>query len=476
MIDKPAHTPEAYFSGSTPEGTVDWELMCVLLEEDQFEQAAQFLQALLSQNQEGAPTSDDRLLAAAHQVCLACLQCRRELEWHRTAFQESLNHIRELKVQLEALLDELSKNKDAATAESNYTPLPKWAPDIALKSGVLFWRQRLQKAWASLTGRKNSEISHELIPASLRSPFPDPAIDATDSHQEVPEVPIPRTQAHPKASSGSSVSEINQDRPVVEQDEEIKSRTPTLVVYCLGAFRVLQDKQPVSPWNGLKSQSIFKYLISLNGKPVAKDVLMDMFWPETDLESARRNLHQAVYSLRQSLRRIRPNYAHIQFENNNYFLNPEMYIWCDFQEFEDKVETGKRLKDQGQLAETSFEFGIAESIYQGDFLEEDLYDEWPRSMRSYLRETYLEISEWLIEYHLSRSEYTAASALCRKVLNRDNCREHVHRLLIQCYLVQGQRHLALRQYHICRQALKEELDLDPAEATLALYPLITMAK
>ena len=244
------------------------------------------------------------------------------------------------------------------------------------------------------------------------------------------------------------------------------------MVYYLGSFRVFQNEQLVSSWNGLKSQSIFKYLASLKGKPIAKDVLMEMFWPDTDLDSSRRNLHQAIYSLRQTLRKEHPNYAHVQFENNFYFLNPKMDIWCDFQEFEQKVNAGRLLESQGRHDEASIEYGIGERIYQGDFLEEDLYEEWPREKREYLRMIYFETAERLIDYHLSRLEYTAASVLCRKVLNRDNYQEQVHRLLIQCYLAQGQRHLALRQYQTCVEMLRKELDIEPAATTIALYEKI----
>jgi DNA-binding SARP family transcriptional activator len=44
---------------------------------------------------------------------------------------------------------------------------------------------------------------------------------------------------------------------------------------------------------------------------------------------------------------------------------------------------------------------------------------------------------------------------------------------MRCYLAQGQRHLAIRQYQSCVEVLKQELDLTPSEETLALYQRIT---
>jgi DNA-binding SARP family transcriptional activator len=39
---------------------------------------------------------------------------------------------------------------------------------------------------------------------------------------------------------------------------------------------------------------------------------------------------------------------------------------------------------------------------------------------------------------------------------------------MRVYYFQGQRHLALRQYHRCVEALQQELDIDPMPETVAL--------
>ena len=88
---------------------------------------------------------------------------------------------------------------------------------------------------------------------------------------------------------------------------------------------------------------------------------------------------------------------------------------------------------------------------------------------------YLDIVDRLSEYYVQQGEYTAAIALCQKVLAQDNCYEEAHRRLMQCYLAQGQRHLAVRQYQACVEALKEELDLTASEEIVALYRRITAA-
>ncbi len=102
-----------------------------------------------------------------------------------------------------------------------------------------------------------------------------------------------------------------------------KGGSCSLVVYCLGSFRVYQNEQLIERWNGYKGRSIFKYLISHRERPSHREILMELFWPEADPEFARRNLHQAIFNLRQTLQTGCAHLAHIWFEDGCYYLNPE---------------------------------------------------------------------------------------------------------------------------------------------------------
>jgi DNA-binding SARP family transcriptional activator len=62
--------------------------------------------------------------------------------------------------------------------------------------------------------------------------------------------------------------------------------------------------------------------------------------------------------------------------------------------------------------------------------------------------------------------------VCGKTLAVDACREEAHRRLMRCYSRQGQPYLALRQYHLCVETLKKELDVTPAATTTRLYERI----
>jgi DNA-binding SARP family transcriptional activator len=248
---------------------------------------------------------------------------------------------------------------------------------------------------------------------------------------------------------------------------------PSLAVYCLGQFQVYQDEQLVESWLSRKALSILKYLILEHPVPVPKEVLMDTFWPDSDLESARRNLHQAIYALRQILRGEQPEFHHVFFKNDCYSLHPNVDTWIDFREFEKCIQTGRKFDHRGEPEKAIEQYGTAEGLYQGDFLEEDLYEDWPLLQREQLRNSYCSLVDRLTTLYLQIGQYTSVIHLCHKVLAKDRCYESAHRMLMQSYSVQGQRHLAVRQYQTCIRALREDLGMQPSQETIDLYHHIT---
>ncbi|MCI0388270.1 MAG: winged helix-turn-helix domain-containing protein [Acidobacteria bacterium] len=277
----------------------------------------------------------------------------------------------------------------------------------------------------------------------------------------------------PKERVRTGAHELPNVPLTVQLQQEKKLGAVSLAFYCLGLFRVYRNDQAITHWSSLKGQSILKYLVSHQTTPISKDILMDVLWPDADPDSARRNLHQAIYSLRQTLRRSLPDYQAIQFENDCYRLNPELSLWFDFEEFKVHAQAGCRYESSGQWVEAATEYCLADELYRGDFLEEDLYEDWASLQREQLRHTYFDLADRLSEYYLRQGNYSATVAICQKILARDSCHEKAHCRLMRCYQTQGQRGLAVRQYQICVQMLKRELDVSPSDEVQALFEKIT---
>jgi two-component SAPR family response regulator len=114
------------------------------------------------------------------------------------------------------------------------------------------------------------------------------------------------------------------------------------------------------------------------------------------------------------------------------------------------------------------EYGLAEALYRGHLFEECLYEDWAAIERERLRSSHMHIAGRLADMFIERRDYSAATVLCQKALSLDRCDESAHRRLMHCYVAQGQRHLALRQFRACTEALRTDFGLEPSEETVAL--------
>jgi DNA-binding SARP family transcriptional activator len=468
---------------------VTWQRAAELLESREYEQVAR----LLREQQEAVQRSGQMtlviMLAAACQLCLTCQQFKRERELHRRAAADAARREQELLGHIQSLLTvfagphEITVGLDPTPMPGSLLePLPEEKPSFFEKIRRLIrsqplveqqgqeesiangWQQAttvldsvLELAKEESTGR-NEMDGGATAKKSLPKSTPGQEQDMTRSEEEaLPSI----TEMVPQETISSTVRKLQES-----------GSKHMLTVYCLGSFRVYQGERQITDWPSLKGQSILKFLVADSQRLVAKDVLMEVFWPESDVDSSRRNLHQAIYALRQTLRRYDPDFQHIQFRNDCYLLNPNMKTWVDLSEFEEQIKAGRQLMAAGKPGEAMNAFAVAEALYQGSFLADDPYEEWAAQTRRSTRSAYLDIADRLSDYYIKRKEYGPAIALCRKMLIHDNCYEAAHRNLMTCYLAQGQRHLALQQYHRCVKALKSELDLAPSEGTKQLYQQI----
>lgn len=303
--------------------------------------------------------------------------------------------------------------------------------------------------------QREQELKQQLLAilALLDPPAPSEPQPLSTAATLTPPTALPGTLAPAPAQPGSAV----------------------LVIHCLGPFRAALNGRPITGWNSLKSQGIFKYLVTHPGVVVSKDLLMDLFWPEADPLAARRNLHQAIYCLRQTFKHCQSPVQPVQFEHDGYSFNPALTLWLDATEFERHAQAGRRWEAAGQVAAARDEYRQAEALYQGEFLAEDLYEDWPSGPRERLRQTYLDLADRLSESYLQQGDIETAIALCQKMLGRDNCFEQAHRRLMRCYYNQGQLNLAVRQYQHCIQTLKAELNMQPSMEIQLLYQKITQS-
>lgn len=242
---------------------------------------------------------------------------------------------------------------------------------------------------------------------------------------------------------------------------------PCLQVQLLGDFRATLNGHGIDSWPSGRGRAVFKYLLAHRDRAIPRDVLMELFWPDASSDAARNSLNVALYGLRQALRAASPLPV-VLFQDSAYRLNPELCVELDVDAFKRCVQAGRRSEDADDHATATARYEQAAALYLGDFMADDLSDDWPVLVRERLRVAYLDTLDRLGQLYYAQEQYEACVTLCLQLLGHDSCREDAHCRLMRCYSRLGQHHLALRQYQACVEALHKELGVEPDEATQQL--------
>jgi len=257
-----------------------------------------------------------------------------------------------------------------------------------------------------------------------------------------------------------------------KSSETVHASMPVLQIYCLGRFQVRIGQQSIEHWRSVKAKSLFKYLLSQQGHTAPKDVLMEAIWPDCEPSLANNNLKAAVSALRETLDcdgRPSGRFTWVLFQDGNYRINSGADVWVDAEEFEYRWHAGRQLEREGKAAEALLEYKAAEVLYKGDYMEDNLYEEWTSLQREAVKDEYLFILRKLSDYSMQDGDYDACAVYCKKILSKDICSEDAYRRLMCCHSRLGQRNRAIDWYRLCEKAIRKELDLSPHQQTVELY-------
>ena len=233
-----------------------------------------------------------------------------------------------------------------------------------------------------------------------------------------------------------------------------------LELHMLSMFHVALDGQTVNGRLGGKARQLLKILSANRHKCLPKDLLIDMIWPNSDPDAAAVSLKVTAHNLRSALDPEKTNGSPghwVIAESGTYRLNPEASIWIDVEEFRDLYELGRRLDANGDMAGGWRAFERCEALYAGDFLEEDMYEDWTIVLREQLRDLYLDVLGRLAVLATREGVHHDVIRYCHKIITADPCREDAYRLLMRSHGALNQVARAGAWYAVCRSVLQREV-------------------
>lgn len=222
-----------------------------------------------------------------------------------------------------------------------------------------------------------------------------------------------------------------------------------------------------------KVQELFCYLLLHRDRPHPREALASLLWGDISTTQSKRYLRKALWRLQKALNTSTkpPTPPVLQVDSDWVQLNPAAELWLDVTVFEaafDRVQgvPGRELDLQDvQTLQDALE------LYQGNLLE-GWYQDWCLYERERLQHMYLAMLDRMMDYCEAQHSYEAGLAYGLQILRYEPARERTYRCLMRLHHLAGDRTAALRQYARCVAALDEELGVEPAKHTLALYEQI----
>jgi DNA-binding SARP family transcriptional activator len=246
----------------------------------------------------------------------------------------------------------------------------------------------------------------------------------------------------------------------------VVNAAPDVQVRLLGGFRVERTNgaSEVSDWQRRSAKTLTKLLAAHTGHALHREQILDTLWPGIAVESALNSFGKALHAARHALEPELPrreDSAYLQLMDGMLVMNSER-VMVDTDRFEQLAEAALR---RGNI--NDYEAALA--AYSGELLPEDRYESWCTERRNSLAELHVRLLLALAEALGERGDRDNSAGCLREVLRLEPTREAAHRRLMSLYAQMGTPEKAVRQFQLCEDLLRRELDLAPQRETIALY-------
>lgn len=220
----------------------------------------------------------------------------------------------------------------------------------------------------------------------------------------------------------------------------------------LGGFGLQVDGQDGPPLPR-KTRALLAVLAVDRGRPMARERVAELLWPNSGPKQIQGSLREALYSLRRPLR------GHEVVVSHDGALALGEDVATDVEEFQRQA-----------LAEDLASLHRAVRAYRGPLLagfphvEEDFAD-WLTTSRADLERKALAVLERVGDLCTAGGDAAGALEAAERMFAIDPLREDIHCRLLECCAAAGRRAEGLRHYAAITDLLKRELGITPGVQT-----------
>lgn len=253
---------------------------------------------------------------------------------------------------------------------------------------------------------------------------------------------------------------------------------PRRELFLLGLCRANLDEESQPGLTSPKYWSLLAYLALEPPDPHPRARVAILLWPERDSTRASHNLRQTIYRLNKLL--ALPDLPDaLLVTRHTLALNPAADLWVDAAHLqqtlrETAVHTHERLARCPACLQR-LEKAVAHvrgPLLDGVDPDSEPFEEWLRPRRNRLQQQALAALGRLAAAHQEQGAYRRAQAFANRQIELAPWHERAYRRLARALAAQGRRAEALAQFEQMEVALRDHLNVAPAQASLDLAAAI----
>ncbi len=253
-----------------------------------------------------------------------------------------------------------------------------------------------------------------------------------------------------------------------------RNNRPRIFIQTLNGFRVWSGDTLLSDqtWEGNQAQNLLKAIVALgSGKKVRKELLIEEIWPDSSPRAGEKTFKVALHRLRKSLEtdmssRFGSSYVHLK---KGLVQLDDHLCKTDISHFHSLCKRAKAQLEEGWTREALKTYAEALSLYEEDFLANDVDAQWAAPIRDALKQRYIEVLLRVARNYETLGSWTKAVRHYELALKCDPVLEEAYRRIMVLYADKGKRSQALQIFERCRDNLRKHLDVEPDRVTVAVY-------
>jgi DNA-binding SARP family transcriptional activator len=248
----------------------------------------------------------------------------------------------------------------------------------------------------------------------------------------------------------------------------------SLRIHCFGPIRIgLQEPDGrirSVPIDALKARELLGFLVLHANRCLLRESVATALWGDVSTDRSLKHLRQALWQLQSGFESVGLDDVFL-LEGERIGFHANADVWSDVIALEAVCQTLHGVTGVNFNGAQAASLMAVEQLYVADALE-GWNQEWCLLERERLQNLYLVLLEKLMDHCEIQGCFEAGLQYGSRLLGFDRARECTHQRLMRLHYRAGNRTAALRQFELCQEALKAELDVRPARRTLALHETI----